>query len=93
MIKRSIINLTATSILLAGLVVVATAAELKHVQGGIASVYSGGRTANGERASPRQLTAAHRSLPYTPWSGSPVGQPVDRSSSESTIAGLMFAAA
>src|SRR6516162_10109364 len=45
-IKRSIINLTATSILLADLVVVATAAELKHVQGGIASVYSGGRTAN-----------------------------------------------
>jgi rare lipoprotein A len=63
-IKRSIINLTATSILLAGLVMVATAAELKHSQSGIASVYSGGRTANGERASPRQLTAAHRSLPF-----------------------------
>lgn len=64
MIKRSIINLTATSILLAGLVMVATAAELKHIQNGIASVYSGGRTANGERASPRQLTAAHRFLPF-----------------------------
>jgi rare lipoprotein A len=63
-IKRSIINLTATSILLAGLAMVATAAELKNVPSGIASVYSGGRTANGERASPRQLTAAHRSLPF-----------------------------
>jgi rare lipoprotein A len=63
-IKRSIINLTATSILLAGLVMVATAAELRKAQSGIASVYSGGRTANGERASPRQLTAAHRSLPF-----------------------------
>ena len=64
MIKRSMINLTVTSILLAGLVVVATAAELRHMQSGVASVYSGGRTANGERASPRQLTAAHRSLPF-----------------------------
>ncbi len=33
-------------------------------QSGIASVYSGGRTANGERASARGLTAAHRSLPF-----------------------------
>jgi len=31
---------------------------------GIASVYSGGRTANGEVASPGRLTAAHRSLPF-----------------------------
>ncbi len=31
---------------------------------GIASVYSGGRTADGERASPSGLTAAHRSLPF-----------------------------
>ena len=64
MIRGSMINLTATTILLVGLAVVATAAELKHVQNGIASVYSGGRTANGERASPRQLTAAHRFLPF-----------------------------
>jgi rare lipoprotein A len=63
-IKRSIINLTAISILLAGFAVVATAAESKNTQGGIASVYSGGRTASGERASPRQLTAAHRFLPF-----------------------------
>ena len=31
---------------------------------GIASVYSGGRTANGERALPGRLTAAHRTLPF-----------------------------
>jgi rare lipoprotein A len=33
-------------------------------QGGIASVYSGGRTANGERAAAGGLTAAHRTLPF-----------------------------
>lgn len=37
---------------------------LAHAQSGIASIYSGGKTANGERASPRGLTAAHRSLPF-----------------------------
>jgi rare lipoprotein A len=31
---------------------------------GIASVYSGGRTADGEHASAGGLTAAHRSLPF-----------------------------
>jgi rare lipoprotein A len=34
------------------------------LQSGIASVYSGGRTANGEVASANRLTAAHRSLPF-----------------------------
>jgi rare lipoprotein A len=63
-VKRSMINSTATAILLTGFVVVATAAESRHIQSGIASVYSGGRTASGERASPRQLTAAHRYLPF-----------------------------
>jgi len=33
-------------------------------QSGIASIYSGGRTANGERALPHRLTAAHRTLPF-----------------------------
>jgi rare lipoprotein A len=33
-------------------------------QSGIASVYSGGRTANGEHARADGLTAAHRSLPF-----------------------------
>jgi rare lipoprotein A len=34
------------------------------VQGGIASVYSGGGTASGERMNPSALTAAHPSLPF-----------------------------
>lgn len=33
-------------------------------QSGIASVYSGGRTADGEHARASGLTAAHRSLPF-----------------------------
>jgi rare lipoprotein A len=37
---------------------------IAHAQSGIASIYSGGRTANGERASAGGLTAAHRSLPF-----------------------------
>jgi len=31
---------------------------------GLASVYSGGRTANGERMNAAAMTAAHRSLPF-----------------------------
>ncbi len=33
-------------------------------QEGVASIYSGGRTANGERAVASGLTAAHRTLPF-----------------------------
>jgi len=33
-------------------------------QSGVASVYSGGRTANGERMVSSAMTAAHRSLPF-----------------------------
>jgi rare lipoprotein A len=33
-------------------------------QSGIASIYSGGKTANGETALASRLTAAHRSLPF-----------------------------
>jgi len=33
-------------------------------ESGVASVYSGGLTANGEHASPGGLTAAHRTLPF-----------------------------
>ena len=33
-------------------------------QTGIASVYSGGKTANGEMARPTAYTAAHRTLPF-----------------------------
>src|SRR5690242_20998594 len=35
-----------------------------HAQSGIASVYSGEKTANGEYASPGRLTAAHKTLPF-----------------------------
>ncbi len=35
-----------------------------HAQSGIASIYSGERTANGEYAHPDKMTAAHRSLPF-----------------------------
>jgi rare lipoprotein A len=37
-----------------------------HAESGIASVYAynGEKTANGERASPGRLTAAHKSLPF-----------------------------
>jgi rare lipoprotein A len=35
-----------------------------HAQSGVASIYSGGRTANGEHASRGGLTAAHRTLPF-----------------------------
>ena len=46
--------------------VAAEAAERRHGQSGMASFYShaGRKTANGERANPRGLTAAHRSLPF-----------------------------
>jgi peptidoglycan lytic transglycosylase len=37
---------------------------IAHAQSGMASIYSGGRTANGERASAGALTAAHRTLPF-----------------------------
>jgi rare lipoprotein A len=38
--------------------------SIAHAQSGIASIYSGGRTANGERAAAGGLTAAHRTLPF-----------------------------
>jgi rare lipoprotein A len=37
---------------------------IASAQSGIASVYSYGRTANGERVVASKLTAAHRSLPF-----------------------------
>lgn len=40
------------------------AVDNASAQTGIASVYKGGRTANGEIAHPGRLTAAHRSLPF-----------------------------
>lgn len=41
-----------------------TLSQAGALQSGIASVYSGGRTANGERALPNRMTAAHRTLPF-----------------------------
>ena len=40
------------------------ASSIAHSQSGVASVYSGGRTASGERASASGMTAAHRTLPF-----------------------------
>jgi rare lipoprotein A len=54
-------NVVLASTLVASLIVAPMAA---FAQSGVASVYSGGRTANGEHASPGGLTAAHRSLPF-----------------------------
>lgn len=44
----------------------AEAAERRHPGSGIASHYShaGRKTASGERANPRGMTAAHRTLPF-----------------------------
>jgi rare lipoprotein A len=53
------------SLLSLGIVVSAALAPAAvFAQSGIASVYSGERTANGEYASAKGLTAAHRSLPF-----------------------------
>jgi rare lipoprotein A len=69
--RLMLINSGAALILMVGL---AEAANASHHRGhsshhsgglsGIASVYSGGKTANGEHASSGGLTAAHRSLPF-----------------------------
>ena len=61
MTKRRSLNATAALTLLFGSAVVSSNA---YAQNGIASVYEGGRTANGEMASGRGLTAAHRTLPF-----------------------------
>jgi peptidoglycan lytic transglycosylase len=39
-------------------------AHAYRADGGLASVYSGGRTANGEHMNSGALTAAHRTLPF-----------------------------
>jgi rare lipoprotein A len=58
-------NSLKTTLFASVLLVAATAIPMvASAQSGIASVYSGGRTANGERASAGGLTAAHRTLPF-----------------------------
>jgi len=61
MAGNSLISLSLASTLVASTVVLPIAAS---AQSGIASVYSGERTANGEYARASGLTAAHRTLPF-----------------------------
>jgi rare lipoprotein A len=49
---------------LCGLSMLFAFSPIAHAQSGMASIYSGGRTANGERAFAGALTAAHRTLPF-----------------------------
>jgi rare lipoprotein A len=57
----SLKKLVCASTLVASILVIPITAS---AQSGVASVYSGGRTADGERAYAGGLTAAHRSLPF-----------------------------
>ena len=58
--KRTRISFVAAFFFSIGLIGVSSIAQ---AQSGIASVYSGGRTASGETASASGMTAAHRTLP------------------------------
>jgi rare lipoprotein A len=51
---------------LCGVAFIVTGASVTHAQSGLASIYGyeGARTASGERASTKALTAAHRTLPF-----------------------------
>ena len=55
-----------TKLVLASTLVISTIAMpvVASAQTGIASIYSGGRTANGEHARASGLTAAHRTFPF-----------------------------
>jgi rare lipoprotein A len=61
MAGNSLIKLVVASSLVASTVALPIAAL---AQSGVASVYSGQKTANGEYASAGGLTAAHRTLPF-----------------------------
>jgi rare lipoprotein A len=61
MASNSLTNLALSSVLLASTIAIPNIAS---AQEGIASIYSGGRTANGEHAIASALTAAHRTLPF-----------------------------
>jgi rare lipoprotein A len=61
MAGNSLAKLVFASTLVASTIAVPLTAS---AQTGVASIYSGGRTANGERALASGLTAAHRSLPF-----------------------------
>jgi rare lipoprotein A len=64
MTKIGFINFGCAALLSVGLTGAAHAAGHGGGQVGLASIYSGGRTANGETASASRLTAAHRSFPF-----------------------------
>jgi rare lipoprotein A len=57
-------GLAATIAVAGSLVMTARPAAPASAASGIASVYSGGRTASGERMNPGAMTAAHRTLPF-----------------------------
>lgn len=61
MAKRVRVSLVVALLFSAGSIATSSIAQ---AQTGIASIYSGGITASGERASARGLTAAHRTLPF-----------------------------
>jgi rare lipoprotein A len=61
MAGHSLTKLVCASFLLISTIALPISAS---AQSGIASVYSGGRTANGEQAAASGLTAAHRTLPF-----------------------------
>jgi rare lipoprotein A len=61
MAGNSLIKLVCVSTIVASLVAIPMTAS---AQSGIASVYSGGRTAEGGYVNAHSLTAAHRSLPF-----------------------------
>jgi len=58
---RTRLNVAVVLILSVGFAATATTA---YAQTGIASVYAGGKTANGEIARRTSMTAAHRTLPF-----------------------------
>ena len=61
MAGNSLIKLALASTLVISTIAMPVVAS---AQTGIASIYSGGRTANGETARASGLTAAHRTLPF-----------------------------
>jgi len=61
MARNSLIKLVLASSLVTSIIAVPMTAS---AQSGVASVYSGGLTANGEHAARSGLTAAHRTLPF-----------------------------
>ena len=61
MADNSLRRLVLASALVVSTIAIPMAAS---AQEGLASIYSGGLTANGERAAPTGMTAAHRTLPF-----------------------------